>query len=263
MIISKPYGGLSNRLKCLLSTLDIDDDVKLVWDYSLYDGGVWCKFSDLFENNFEEFFFLEECQLKYPNVNIVSDCRFFGRNNFNHLDQTYGNNWGNHIDEGIKNRYFELISKLKPVKYVRDKIEKYNRLFDENTISISVRTWNDRQVTKNKKGIYFEIEKLYEYLNLYNDSKFFLTCDDQETTEKIINTYGERIIITEKRTKFGDFSSTEGLQDALVDLYLAGKNKLILSSYGSSFCELQWWFGEGKPQVLMMDLHPKFGITIP
>ena len=75
--------------------------------------------------------------------------------------------------------------------------------------------------------------------------------------------YSEKIIYTTKRTKFGDFSTAEGLQDALIDLYLGGKNKTILSSYGSSFCELQWWFGGCQSDIIMMDLHPKYGIGIP
>ena len=39
-----------------------------------------------------------------------------------------------------------------------------------------------------------------------------------------------------------------------LDLYLGGKNKLILSSYGSSYCEMQWWFGGGKSKVEVMIL---------
>lgn len=263
MLISKPYGGISNRLKCLLSSLDMDTDLKLIWEHSTYDGGVWCKFSDLFENEFEEFVNDNECHNKYPNLGVVSDCRFFGKNTYNHLDLIHGNNWGDYIDENTKIRYVNLINTLKPVKYVRDKIKEYERLFDNKTISVSVRTWNDRQVTKEKKGVYFEINKLYEYIDRYDGYKIFLTCDDQETFNSIIDKYKDKVLYTSKRTKFGDFSSKEGLQDALIDLYLGGKNKTILSSYGSSYCELQWWFGNCKSELFMMDLHPKYGISIP
>ena len=123
MIVSKPYGGISNRIKCLLSSMDIDEDIKLVWDHSLYDGGVWCKFSDLFENDYEEFFSQDECLKKYPNTNIYTECKFFGNNTYNHLDLLHGDNWWKFIDENTKQRYRALISKLIPKQYVKEKIE--------------------------------------------------------------------------------------------------------------------------------------------
>ena len=61
MIVCRPYGGIGNRLKCLISSMIIDEDIKLVWEYEyglqtgIDLGGVWCKFSDLFENNFDEY----------------------------------------------------------------------------------------------------------------------------------------------------------------------------------------------------------------
>jgi hypothetical protein len=278
MIISNPYGGIGNRIKCLISSMTIDEDIKLIWDYKTYDGGVWCQFKDLFENEYEEFFSEEECVKKYSRLPIFKECRFFDKNlfnfnwvyttrippiNINHLDLQYGNNWGNHIPIDMKNEYLRMINKLIPVKYVRDKIEEYSKLFDENTVSVSIRTWKDVPRTRETKGKTFSIEQLYKYLDNYPNSKFFVTCDNQETFDSIIEKYGNRILYTKKRTNFGDYYSSEGLQDALVDLYLSGKNKTLLSSYGSSFCELQWWFGGGKSETVMMDLHPEWGPSIP
>jgi hypothetical protein len=80
---------------------------------------------------------------------------------------------------------------------------------------------------------------------------------------EILKKYGERVLYTKKRTSFGDYRSIEGVQDALIDLYLSGKNKTLLLSYGSSFGELQWWFGGGHSKIIMMDLHPNWGPSIP
>ena len=86
MIVSKPYGGIGNRLKCIISSMVLDEDLKLIWEYGLHYGkdlgGVWCKFSDLFENKFEEFSSPDLC----PGFNCrrVEGCTFF--ENINHLD---------------------------------------------------------------------------------------------------------------------------------------------------------------------------------
>ena len=90
-----------------------------------------------------------------------------------------------------------------------------------------------------------------------------MTAEELLLFNEILKKYGDRILYTEKRTTFGDYRTKEGIQDALIDLYLSGKNKKILLSYGSSFGELQWWFGGGVSQITMMNLHPEWGISIP
>jgi hypothetical protein len=263
MILSKPYGGIGNRLKCIISSLSIDEDLKLLWEYGPHEGqdlgGVWCRFNDLFENNFEEFDSMKD----WPGHNCkhVEGCTFF--ENINHLDLHYGDNWGNHIPEELKKKHVGIISKLKPVKYIRDNVERFSKLFDDDTITVSIRTWKDVPRTRNTKGKTFSIDSLYSYLDTYNTNKFFITCDDENTFNEILKKYGDRILYTEKRTTFGDYRTKEGIQDALIDLYLSGKNKKILLSYGSSFGELQWWFGGGVSQITMMNLHPEWGISIP
>ena len=260
MLISRPYGGIGNRLKCLISSMSIDEDIKLIWDYGLHNGndlgGVWCKFSDLFENEFEEF----SSSVDSP-LHNVEGCTFF--EDINHLDLKYGDNWGDHIPQNLKENHLNKISKLKPVKYIRDSVESFSKNFNENTISVSIRTWKDVPRTKETKGKTFDINKLYSYLDFYADYNFFITCDDEGTFDEILKKYGERVLYTKKRTSFGDYRTMEGIQDALIDLYLSGKNKTILLSYGSSFGELQWWFGGGVSKTIMMDLHPAWGKSIP
>lgn len=258
MIISNPYGGLCNRLKCLLSSMRIDDDIKLVWDYKTYDGGVWCKFGDLFENNYEEFFSIDECVKHYPNIPIYKSCEFFKFDDEEDANQHFvSENRMNDLSEKVRESYFEQINKLIPVKYVRDEVESFSTQFDSNTITVSVRTWKDLPRTRETMGKHFSIETLFSIMDEYPNNKLFVTCDDQETFEMILNRYGNQIIYTKKRTTFGDYHTSEGLQDSLIDLYLGGKNDLILPSYGSSYSEMQWWFGGGKSRIRVMNLQTK------
>jgi len=41
MITCRPYGGISNRLKCMISCIVEYDDINLIWDVSKSGGGVW------------------------------------------------------------------------------------------------------------------------------------------------------------------------------------------------------------------------------
>jgi len=45
MINCKPYGGISNRLKCMISSIVEYGQINLIWDVSNSGGGVWCDFN--------------------------------------------------------------------------------------------------------------------------------------------------------------------------------------------------------------------------
>ena len=53
-MIVEPYGGISNRLKCIISSIAEYGDITLKWDIPNNGGGVRCDFNDLFTNNFNQ-----------------------------------------------------------------------------------------------------------------------------------------------------------------------------------------------------------------
>ena len=90
---------------------------------------------------------------------------------------------------------------------------------------------------------------------LYSNKTFFVTCDHQETFEKVLDRYGDRILYTPKRTYFGDYKTVEGIQDCVVDLLLGGQNTHTISTNGSGFCDMQWWCGGGKSTIEIIRAH--------
>ena len=258
MIICKPLGGLNNRIKCLLSTMRVEDDIKLVWPYATERRGLQCSFSDLFSMPYETFFSLEECQTKYKNLEIYSDFKFIQIKediDINHLDRDYGSNWTKYVPEEIKVSYIKVISKLKPIPYIQDQVNKYKQLFNKDTITFAIRTYLDEEKNKISMGQHFDINRVFSILDQYKDKTFFITCDHQETFDKILNKYKSQVIYTPKRTFFGDYNTVEGTQDSVIDLYLGGLNDLLISSMGSSYCEMQWWFGKCKSKIKVVNLH--------
>ena len=76
------------------------------------------------------------------------------------------------------------------------------------------------------------------------------------TFEEIFKKYPNRIIYTPKRTFFGDYKTVEGIQDSVIDLLLGGLNNHIIGTKGSSYCDMQWWFGGAKASVNYIISHP-------
>ena len=76
LIACDAIGGLNNRLRCLVSAMRVDDDIKLIWTVKENDVHLWCSFEDLFINNFEVFNNKMGCYSKYPNLVTYSDYKF-------------------------------------------------------------------------------------------------------------------------------------------------------------------------------------------
>ena len=65
MINCNPYGGISNRMKCIISSIVEYGDINLLWDVPKSGGGVRCKFNDLYKNIYTG-----------NGIGRVSDCKF-------------------------------------------------------------------------------------------------------------------------------------------------------------------------------------------
>ena len=258
MIVCEAIGGLNDRLKFLVSCMRLDDDIKLIWTVKSRSVWLWCSFSDLFINNFEEFPNVSECVTKYPDAPFHSGSQFMNVYGddiiLNHLGV---DNWGNIVPEKQKASILEQINKLEPVNQIKNVVNKFKSIFNNDTITVSIRSFMDAVRNIASNGKYFDINKVFEKMDnkLYSNKTFFVTCDHQETFEKVLDRYGNRILYTPKRTYFGDYKTVEGIQDCVVDLLLGGQNKHIISTNGSGFCDMQWWFGGGKSTIEIIRAH--------
>jgi hypothetical protein len=238
----------------------IDDDIKLIWTVKQTSVWLWCSFADLFSNDIEEFDNSEDCFKKYPGVKSYSSYEFIelpgDDMNINHPNY---DNWNNSIPDNLKESVLEQINKLKPIEYISDVINEFESELGDDTVTFSIRTWKDAVRNEASNGKFFDINTVFREMDddVYTDKKFFVTCDHQETFDKILNRYNDKIIYTPKRTFFGDYKTVEGIQDSVIDLLLGGKSKLIVNTMNSSFCDMQWWFGGGNANIKIMNNHPQ------
>ena len=258
LIISEPIGGLNDRLKFLVSCMRIDENIKLIWPYKTHEVWLQCSFEDLFINNFEVFNNKEECYSKYDGVKYYSGSQFMKVDRDDITVNGFSmNNWGNSVPKKQKSSILKQINNLKPSRYIQDIVDKFKSKFDDNVVTVSIRSFLDAKRNIGSNGKYFDIETIFSAMDneLYNEKTFYVTCDHQETFEKIFDRYKDRILYTPKRTYFGDYKTVEGTQDCVIDLILGGQPKHILSTNGSGFCEMQWWFGGGNSTIEIMRAH--------
>ena len=284
-IISGSGSGLSNRLNCLISSMKISKissrELILYWPKNRLCS---CNFSDLFDNNISQITRPELIRLINSDK---KDIFFIDRNvpvlhNLKSIREKYIklSTWRivalNHEFNKkrliFNNKYFhntvKQIYRLEPIKYIIEEVDRFSDNFDESTISFSIRSWiecknNTKQnmlLSKLKENLKkypygkqmakrFDMENVYETIDKYKDSNFFVSCDSPDIIRKLIKRYGKRILYYPKRTYQGDRFSKKGVQDILIDLFLLSKNKRLITSKGSTYSQLAWWFGGCKAEI--------------
>ena len=250
MFVSYHGSGPCNRIKSLISAMRLNNNCKIIWPRNSYAN---CSFNDLFKNRI-----VYSSPGKITRNNIR---KIFGKNYYAHwrfiilpedninynIDFMY-----NDIPEKIRKVFLDKIKILKPIDYILNNVNSFSKNFDDNTVSVSIRSWKPDitiNTRANKRSKTFDLGLYIEAMeNMNNVSNFFVTTDSNKIIDELNNIFPNKIIFFPSRNFKGD-KSVKGLQDAFVDLYLGGKNKRLIVSNPSSFSELQWWFGDCKSEV--------------
>lgn len=275
MVISNNGSGLCNRLKSLLSAMRIADlkNEEAKVDWPIGEGSVGsCHFNDLFKNsdmvirrpdypanctmyNYWRFYiddndpipnnFSEGCGIRYNNpikFNSHSHARSDGKN----IDLEFYR-----IPEEIRLSYLKQLSKLKIKENILEEVEVFSKKFDNNTVSVQIRSWNDDPVKRN----YFNIQDFFKLMDSMGGNNFFITADTPEIINLFRDRYGDKIIVRDnyqktmgKRNK----SQKEGVIDAMIDLLLLSKNNTLIGTYISTFSELSWWYSNCKQKTFII-----------
>jgi len=261
-LVCNAAGGIGNRIKTILTclTLEKPENILLMWPATTSyqtDGGTWCEFNDLWENKFEVIDRVPSGNFRYYGRD--SKLKYYDKGKFISLEEAYSN-------PNIKStKHFlemkSLVDSLTPVKYVRDKIQEYKSQIHADSCTFSLRTYMSFPLEYHQRGKRFKIEKVYRLIeNELENKRIFLTCDHEETANSIKSRYADKIFLTPKRTEFGDYTCKEGLQDALIDLYLGGMFKSLYITSKCTFSEMQWWFGGTSAKAIEISVHhPSLG----
>lgn len=280
MIISINIGGLSNRLKCLVSCMRYADmvstDCGVLWkvlnDYSKHVHILNCDYRSLL--NIEGVSYItESCKdYLYYDMTRISD-RFMIHDsdniptNFNTFNSKCNKKFVaqdkhgrdidfmyNKIPKSMIDVYKPYFQRLKLIPELEQKVSDFAiENFDEYTISVHIRSWN-RNGEKGRHDYLFDIakfekameEKMEEHFNQNypGNCKFFLTTDSQEVKDYFTkeSQYKDSIITYPRETNLNTSRDfKEGVQEDAIELFLLGKNNALIGSHFSTYSEVAWW----------------------
>ena len=274
MNISINEGGLSNRIKSLVSVIRLSNhnknEYKVYWkvldSYKKNNHILNCSFNQLFQNNIEvnkinkqSNIYNSHCLLIFDNDTIPnnfntfkSNCsiQFHKNDNLNrNIDYMY-----NKIPQHIKNEYIQYFKELKLIPELHQKVVDFSEKFNEKTVSVHLRSWN-RKNEKGRRDYLFNIKKFEKQMLKFKETNFYLASDSNEVIQYFTNKskLKDKIIIYPRETnldKSRDFP--EGIQEDLIELYLLSKNKYIIGSHFSTYTEVAWWLAECPKDIIIL-----------
>lgn len=255
VLVADLQAGISNRIKNIVSCLRMSDDVEVVWNSELHKPHniFGTKLSDYFVNlketnntdnkeirsSWRLEIFDDELPHNFSEVNqklskifsrqirpIVSDNKC--------IDLEYHN-----IPNLLKEEYKKCFNKLKINPKILNTVDKFSlENFDENTVSVHIRTWHD-DMDRNEK--LFDMDKFLDLMSEYNDCKFFVSTDYYPAIEYLREELGEDRII--------NYPHSDESIDCFIEMLLLSKNKVLIGSPMSTFTEVSWWFSGCESEV--------------
>ena len=158
---------------------------------------------------------------------------------------TNNNIYGKYIDNIIINQNIINI------------INKFSKQFNENTISVHIRSWNCTHWDKsNKNGNpskakqrhkdQFNFNRFIEEMKKYSNNNFFVASDNILYINELSKIFGDKIIF---------FNQKENLNQKMIDfidILLLSKNKIIIGTYNSTFTKSAWIFSKFNSELFVL-----------
>lgn len=119
---------------------------------------------------------------------------------------------------------------LKPIPELQERIEERTKNFNDATIGVHVRRGDFPARHTSEIAIYIKYLNQTIYEN--EQANFYLCTDDEEVKQHLIDEFGDRIITNNEEAVR---TSTQGVQQALVELYSLSKTNGVIGTAHSSF----------------------------
>lgn len=151
----------------------------------------------------------------------------------------------------------DLRQLFRPNDGVRRLIDERCRDFTPNTIGIHIRRTDHQQaIDESPLELFIEaIDREQESssrMAAYHGAPFsiYLATDDEATKEALRRRYGKRVITSEAEATR---ESTDGIRDALVEMYALSRTRQIYGSAGSTFSPIAACLGDVPITILQRD----------
>lgn len=262
LILFQPSAGICNRLKCMFSVIKTHP-------YSTEFFIHWPT-SHIVDATFNKLFHLQGYK-----INEVNDCDF---RRYINVSPPVSMQWrlnvdGEELPNGftkafpkedtnleyidfefhripldIQRRYSSLIGHLRPSEDVQTRINSIH--LPENTIGIHIRhnkAWEDAGRSNISLEEFFSC--VDSHLTPYN--KIFIATPSEYIYDAVSSYYGERVISLPDK----DYSSS---RDAVAELFLLSKCKVLVGTFGSTFSEFSWYLSGCSQSVTIVGAYDRW-----
>ena len=271
-----PVGGLANRMKAIDAAIQLisgtDLALKIYW---FRDKGLNCRFDQLFQpldlpqvslieaTSFDSFSYdrPRKRNLYIPRFFqsfYFDDCVYEAeatQRMYQHFDfRSWAINKRTYLASCV---YFfppapdaRLFQIFHPVPALQQRIDEVSRTFGNRCVGVHIRR-TDNLSSINESPTKLFIDRMQMMVQSDENTCFYLASDSPEEKSKMKATFGERIL-----TSVTDLSrnSVQGIQDALVELYVLSKTKMILGSVKSSYSETAAQIGQIECQFMKKEI---------
>lgn len=248
-IYIEPEGGLCNRMRSIVSAYsyarDNNYEMVIIWPRK---EELNCKFQELFNPIYLNNKKVKVINLPYVGPGIVNKghntiseivknkykrkCNIY----FDQLIDCSVNNsfYIKSFEEWYKNNNTYNIFSLN--KKINEKLNNFKKQFSPSMVGVHIRR-TDNIISINSSPTELYIKKMTEMLNENKARKFFLASDDENEINKLKTVFGNEMILSQSNIDRRR-NNSNGIKDALLDLYLLANTELIIGSYYSSFTDV-------------------------
>ena len=271
-----PVGGLANRMKAIDAAIQLISGTDLALRiYWFRDKGLNCRFDQLFQpldlpqvslieaTSFDSFSYdrPRKRNLYIPRFFqsfYFDDCVYEAeatQRMYQHFDfRSWAINKRTYLASCV---YFfppapdaRLFQFFHPVPALQQRIDEVSRTFGNRCVGVHIRR-TDNLSSINESPTKLFVDRMQMMVQSDEDTCFYLASDSSEEKSKMKATFGKRIL-----TSVTDLSrnSVQGIQDALVELYVLSKTKMILGSVKSSYSETAAQIGQIECQFMKKEI---------
>ena len=255
-----PVGGLANRMRAIDSavalSLETHSKLRIIW---FKDHGLNCRFDQLFdpfdiptvsvtEDSWSDLLLYDRPRRKnffiprLPQEWLFDSCIYekqivqLSHENFDFYNWAVQNDKvyiASFISFYPSDEVRKPFSIFKPQHNLIREINNRLARLGEHTIGIHIRR-TDNAVAIAQSPTQLFIDRMEDELKKNCDTTFYLATDSEEDKKRIIDQFGDRVFFS---TQKADRNSVEGIQEALIELYLLSHTRQVLGSVYSSFSE--------------------------
>jgi len=156
-----------------------------------------------------------------------------------------------HIPRRLMEEVSSVFRSLEFTDVVNTRVSELTKDWNNNVIAVHVRSWSDHPLRRRKL---FDLDAFFKRIDRRRSSlKVFLATDSSPVLAAFQERYGDRLLHNElskhSESHVAFNKSDEAIIRAFVDMICLSKAEILIGTYLSTFTECAWWFGACRQHI--------------